>query len=216
MRYEVALFDLDGTILDTIEGLAASLNAARAQQGLAPQSLEQVGAMVGNGAGKLMTRSIAADPGADAIRLRADFAAHYLEHCIEGSRPYPRITEAIEGLRDAGVRCGVYTNKPDAPSQKLITHFFPGLFELVQGNVEGVPVKPAAAPTLATLQRLGVVPGRAIYVGDSEVDIQTAANAGMECISVDWGFKTHDFLLEHGAKCIASSPAQLTGLILRS
>lgn len=208
MKYKAVLFDLDGTILDTIGGLASTMNVARGMSGLEPQPLEQVRAMVGNGIRNLIKRSLA-DDDADSDKVFADFMEYYIEHCIENTFPYEGIMDVLMELKGRGVKLAVVSNKADVPSCKLIEHFFPGVFDYVRGHREGTPLKPDRQVVYETLKILGVSASDAVFVGDSEVDIKTAANSDMPCISVDWGFKTHQFLVEHNAPYIVSNMKDL-------
>lgn len=214
MKYEVAIFDLDGTVLDTIEGLAISMNAARKMCGLSEQPLEKVKAMVGNGMRKLVQRSIADDDGADEDEVLNKFMLYYNEHCVELTKPYEGIPEMLSSLRANGMKTALLTNKADYASQLLIDALLPDLFDDVRGHVDGVPHKPDPTSINAMLGRLGVSNKNAVYIGDSEVDILTGKNSGMDYISVDWGFKTREFLVEHEAKVIVSSVEELQNYLL--
>lgn len=220
MKYTAILFDLDGTILDTIQELAISMNEVRSMAGLTPQPIEKVRAMVGNGIRNLIKRSLASDIEAGAEvspdEIFANFMNYYNEHCIENTRPYDGITELLMELKNRGVKLAVVSNKADYPSCKLINHFFPGIFDYVRGNKEGTPLKPDPAVIKETLDILGEEVSSALYVGDSEVDLQTARNSGMDSIVVDWGFKSHEFLVEHGAQVIVSDMKSLLDAILNS
>ena len=217
MRYKAVLFDLDGTILNTIGGLAYTMNVARSMSGLEPQPLEQVRAMVGNGIRNLIKRSLAneAADSADTDKVFADFMEYYIEHCVDNTFPYDGIMEVLMELKGRGVKLAVVSNKADVPSCKLIEHFFPGVFDYVRGHREDTPLKPDRQVVDETLEILGVTSAEAVYVGDSDVDIKTAVNSDMPCISVDWGFKTHQFLVEHDATYIVSDmKALLSALIV--
>ena len=213
MRYKAVLFDLDGTILDTIGELAFTMNVVRTKFGLDEQPMEEVRAMVGNGIRNLIKRSIANDEGADADKLFESFMNYYIEHCVENTFPYDGVEEMLTELKSKGYKLAVVSNKADAPSNKLINHFFPGVFDYVRGHKEGTELKPNPQVIDETLSILGVSREDAVYVGDSEVDIKTASNSGMPCISVDWGFKTHEFLVEHGGTKIVSDMDSLKNAI---
>ncbi|MBR6879612.1 MAG: HAD family hydrolase [Clostridiales bacterium] len=214
MRYKLAIFDLDGTILDTIRDLAIAMNEARTRSGLPEQPVEKVMAMVGNGIRNLIRRSTAAEPFADREKLHSDFTEYYNGHCLENTYPYRGIPEMLMSLKASGMKLAVLSNKPDIPSKKLVGERFPGLFDVVRGNVEDVPLKPSREGVDIILETLGISAEDAVYIGDSEVDIMTAQNSGLASISVDWGFKTRDFLLENDAKMIFSSPEDLERYLL--
>lgn len=217
MRYKAACFDLDGTLLDTLAGLANALNAARRMNGLAPQTLEQVKSYIGNGVEKLVERSLEDDPGTydDTLKQNVlrDRLSYYAANCVENTRPYDGITEVLLRLKSTGMKLAVITNKDEVPTRILTDHFFPGIFEYVSGTMPGMPRKPDPAVVDGCLESLGVEPGECVYIGDSEVDILTAENSGMHLINCDWGYRTRTFLKEHGAGTICSDPADLWSLL---
>lgn len=214
MKYDAVIFDLDGTLLDTIEGLAISMNEARKLCGLPPQPLEQVKSMVGNGMRRLVQRSIANDKDANEDELLSRFMEYYNAHCVELTTAYDGIPEMIIKLRSKGIKTAVLTNKADYASQLLMNSIMPDMFDDVRGHIDGVPHKPDPTSLNMMLKRLGVTSDRAVYVGDSEVDIETGKNGHMDYISVDWGFKTREFLVEHGAKKICSTVHELESELL--
>lgn len=215
MRYKLAIFDLDGTILDTISGLAISVNAARVAYGLDSQPLSELEAMVGNGARKLIERSIAyGNDSASVEDILPYFIDHYYDTCCENSAPYEGIMEMLKALREAGMKIAVVSNKDDGATVKLCDYFFAGLIDDSRGHKAGVKHKPDPAPVMATLDKLGINPDEAVFIGDSEVDILTGRNCNMDSISVDWGFKTHEFLKENGASVIISSAIDLKDYLL--
>lgn len=213
MRYSAVLFDLDGTLLDTIDDLASALNAARQMNGLPPQDLKLVKSFIGNGKKKLIERSLADDHGtydeAFADKLMSDNIQYYNSHCMVQTKPYNGIVDLIRRLKSDGILICCITNKDDEPARGLIEHFFPGLFDYVAGSKPGVAVKPDAEPVDRCLNKIGITPDRCVYVGDSEVDIKTAQNSGMDSISVCWGYKTREFLEQSGAMRICSNPLDL-------
>lgn len=213
MRYRLACFDLDGTLLDTLGGLTFSLNAARRMNNLEPQTEEQVRTYIGNGVVKFIERSLTASPGNYTeelkMRLLKDNNAYYDSHYLEKTHPYNGIMEALTRLKSDGMLLACVTNKNDEPAQKLIEHFFPGLFDYVRGSVEGVERKPSKEPVEKCLLSLGVDNGEAVYIGDSDTDIKTADNSGLDIISCTWGYRTREFLMENGAVNICSAPLDL-------
>lgn len=213
MKYEAILFDLDGTLLNTLEDLKDSCNAALEACGYAPRTLDEVRRFVGNGVGLLMRRALPEGVGEEEwARCLALFKAHYQNNLDNKTRPYPGIEQALDALLARGYRIGVVSNKFDAAVKALCAHHFPRI-QVAVGEREGVRKKPAPDSALAAAQALGVQPASALYVGDSEVDIQTARNAGMDCLSVDWGFRPEAVLREAGATRIIHSPGALLDAI---
>lgn len=210
--YQVYIFDLDGTLLDTLGDLAASTNYALRTHGMPEHTIDDVRRFVGNGVRKLMERAIpdgAANPDFEATF--ASFRQHYMEHSLDTTRPYDGIPETLAALRSKGCHIAVVSNKMMAATQELCRHFFPDTVEVAIGEneAEGIRKKPAPDTVFAALRALGVGKDEAVYVGDSDVDIQTAANAGIPCISVLWGFRSRDFLLQNGAETFISTPLDL-------
>lgn len=213
MKYEAILFDLDGTLLNTLEDLKDSCNAALEACGYAPRTLDEVRRFVGNGVGLLIRRALPEGAGEEEwARCLALFKAHYQNNLDNKTRPYPGIEQALDALLARGYRIGVVSNKFDAAVKALCAHHFPRI-QVAVGEREGVRKKPAPDSALAAAQALGVRPASALYVGDSEVDIQTARNAGMDCLSVDWGFRPEAVLREAGAARIIHSPGALLDAI---
>ena len=215
MQYQLAIFDLDGTILDTLEDLYLAVNAALREEALPERTLDEVRRFVGNGIGKLIERAVPAGAPAETVeRVHAAFTAYYARHCADHTKPYEGIGQLLAALRAAGLQTAVVSNKADYAVQTLCEDYFPGLFDAVAGEREGVRRKPAPDAVNAVLAALSVPREQAVYIGDSDVDIETAQNAGMPCISVDWGFRSREFLTEHGAQCILSSPTELERALL--
>ena len=212
MKYQTYIFDLDGTLLDTLDDLAASTNYALRKHGMPEHSIDDVRRFVGNGVRKLMERAIpdgAANPDFEATF--ATFREHYMLHSLDTTRPYDGISETLAELKARGCRLAVVSNKMMAATQDLCRHFFPDTIEVAIGENEarGIRKKPAPDTVFAALRELGVGKDEAVYVGDSDVDIDTAANAGIPCISVLWGFRDRDFLKQHEAKTFISAPSEL-------
>ena len=212
MRYQTYVFDLDGTLLDTLGDLAASTNYALRTYGMPEHSLDDVRRFVGNGVRVLMERAV--PQGADNPQFEAAFQTfreHYMQHSLDTTKPYDGIIETLEALKAEGCRLAVVSNKMMAATQELCRHFFPDTIEVAIGEneAEGIRKKPAPDTVIAALRQLGVGQEGAVYVGDSDVDIETARNSGLPCISVLWGFRDRDFLLQHGAKTFISAPSEL-------
>ena len=215
MKYQTYIFDLDGTLLDTLGDLAASVNFALRTHGMPEHSVDDVRRFVGNGVRKLMQRAVPnGDANSDFEAAFATFRQHYMAHSLDTTRPYAGIPETLAALRQQGCRIAVVSNKMMAATQELCQHFFPDTVEVAIGehDAEGIRKKPAPDTVLAALRRLGVGKESALYVGDSDVDIETARNAGLPCISVLWGFRDRDFLLQHGATTFATHPLSLISL----
>lgn len=212
MTYRTYIFDLDGTLLDTLADLAASVNYALHTHGMPARSIDDVRRFVGNGVRLLMERAVpngAANPQFDDAFTT--FRQHYMQHSLDTTRPYPGIPESLAALRARGCRIAVVSNKMMAATQELCHHFFPDVVEVAIGEheAEGIRKKPAPDTVFAALKSLGVGKEGAVYVGDSDVDISTARNAGIPCISVLWGFRNRDFLLHHGATTFVAAPEEL-------
>ena len=216
MKYQLAIFDLDGTILDTLEDLWTSGCYALRSNGLPERTIDEVRSFVGNGIRNYMRRAVPEGSSEELLdRVHADFTAHYAEHCADHTQPYAGIPELLTALRSAGMKTAVVSNKADYGVQTLIGDYFPGMFDHAVGEREGVRRKPAPDAVLTVLDALSVPREQAVYIGDSDVDIETARNAGMPCISVDWGFRSTKFLIDHGAKLIVSTPSELQSFLLQ-
>ncbi|MBQ4077408.1 MAG: HAD family hydrolase [Mailhella sp.] len=214
MKYEAVVFDLDGTLLDTLEDLRNSVNYALRLHGFPERTYEEIRTFVGNGVRNLMLKAV---PGGDATpsfeAVFADFRAHYAVHWRELTAPYEGVVPLVEELHRRGLKLAVVSNKSDAEVKNLCTEFFGGKISCVRGEVPEVPRKPAPDSVFLALQSLGVACGAALYVGDSEVDVRTACNAGLDCAAVTWGFRTKDELKEAGAETFVDVPAELLRMI---
>ena len=212
MRYQTYVFDLDGTLLDTLGDLAASTNYALRTHGMPEHSLDDVRRFVGNGVRVLMERAV--PQGAENPQFEAafqTFRTHYMQHSLDTTKPYDGILETLEALKADGCRLAVVSNKMMAATQELCRHFFRDTIEVAIGEHEaqGIRKKPAPDTVNEAFRQLGVGKERAVYVGDSDVDILTARNCGLPCISVLWGFRDRDFLIQHGAETFISAPSEL-------
>ena len=220
MKYNTFIFDLDGTLLDTLTDLAASVNYALRQHGMPERTLEEIRRFVGNGVRLLMERAVpggAQHPQFDAVF--ATFRHHYMLHSLDTTRPYDGIPELLHQLKDRGCRMAVVSNKMMAATQELVRHFFPDIEVAIgEHEAEGIRRKPAPDTVFEAMRQLAVpLPSQgdntgAVYVGDSDVDIATARNSGLPCISVLWGFRDRDFLVAHGAATFVSQPSQLLSM----
>ena len=214
MKYALAIFDMDGTILDTLDDLADSLNYALKACGYPERSLDEARRFVGNGIMKLIERALpSGSSAAEADRVFSVFMPHYTLHCADKTKPYGGINELLVKLRAAGCRTAVVSNKADHAVQELCTQYFPGLFDAAAGERAGVLKKPAPDSVNEVLSKLGADRGAAVYIGDSEVDIATAKNSGLFGIIVDWGFRDRDFLEAHCADIVVSSTQEVYDII---
>ena len=215
--YETVVFDLDGTLLNTLEDLHLSTNAALAAHGMPERTLEEVRRFVGNGIRKLIERAVpVGTTAAEQEAVYQDFRAHYAAHCEDHTGPYPGIPEMLAHLRAAGVRLAVVSNKGDFAVQELVSRQFPDTFDAILGENEaaGIRKKPAPDMVEAALARMGAGRDGLVYVGDSEVDVQTAANVGCPCVSCTWGFRGVDELIAAGATAFVDTPAELERVLL--
>lgn len=207
------IFDLDGTLLNTLNDLAASTNYALRSAGMPEHSVEDVRRFVGNGVKKLMERAI--PDGLDNPKFDetyATFRRHYLEHSLDTTKPYEGIPEVLAELKRRGKKLAIVSNKFYAATQELAKHFFPETIQVAIGERENIHKKPAPDTVLEAMRQLGVGKDGSIYIGDSDVDIDTAKNVGIPCISVLWGFRDKDFLISHGATHLIKTPKELLEL----
>lgn len=213
MKYKLIIFDLDGTILDTLEDLKNSLNHALRKNDLPERTLAEVRQFVGNGILKLIERAAPTDASADAVqKIFADFMAHYKLHCADLTRPYDGIPELIRALRKEGCLIAVVSNKADSAVQDLCRQYFPGLIDIAVGERENVKKKPAPDSVLEVMRQLNCTAVESVYIGDSEVDIRTACHAGIDAIIVEWGFRDRDFLILKGATALVHTPKEIITL----
>lgn len=212
MKYQAVLFDLDGTLLNTLEDLRDAVNAALRSQGLPERSLEEVRNFVGNGIVRLMERAVPGGKDHPAFNeIMNVFCAFYGEHCQDKTAAYPGIPEMLRTLKKYHIKTAVVSNKADFAVQELMPVYFSGLIDTAYGENEaaGIRKKPSPDMVQQALRDLGCETEHTVYVGDSDVDLQTAANAGMDCISVSWGFRGREFLRQHGAGIIIDEPSEL-------
>lgn len=216
MNTKTMIFDLDGTLLNTLGDLADAANAALRQHGYPGRSDEEVRAFLGNGIRSLMRRAVPEDADDDAaVACLTDFRAYYDAHMMHRTAPYSGIPELLKALKTQGVKIGVLSNKYDKAAKALIAHYFPGLVDLALGEREGVPRKPDPAAPNEMLQALGAERRTTLYVGDSNVDMQTAKNTGLFAVGVTWGFRDREVLIKSGANALIDRPAELLALLDR-
>ncbi len=203
MKYQLAIFDLDGTILDTLEDLTDSTNHVLSSNGYPTHSIDEVRSYVGNGIYMLIKRAVPnATDEKEIQRLFEQFVSYYKDHCAIKTKAYEGINDLLFALKENNVKRAVVSNKGDFAVKILIDDYFPDLFEISVGEKQGVRKKPYADSVNEVLRLLGCKKEETVYIGDSEVDIQTAKNAGLACVSVSYGFRSKEFLKENDASLI--------------
>lgn len=210
MTYQTYIFDLDGTLLDSLTDLELSCNYALRANGMPERTLEEVRMFVGNGVKKLMERAVPnglANPLFD--KTYQDFRQHYMIHNLDHTHPYTGIEEMLQKLIASGKHVAVVSNKFYAATQELVAHFFGEKISVAIGERENIRKKPAPDTVNEALRQLGADRETAVYIGDSDVDIMTAKNSGMPCISVLWGFRSRQFLIAHGAATFVEKPSEI-------
>ena len=215
MPYQTAVFDLDGTLLDTLEDLWRATNMALETHSLPPRTRDEVRMFVGNGVEMLIRRAVPSCTDEETtLAVLADFKTAYAAICEDHTKPYDGILDMLTALRERGIRVAVVSNKFDAATKQLCAKYFGDLVEVAIGERAGVRKKPAPDTVYEALKELGVTLDSAVYIGDSDVDIQTARNCGMPCISVTWGLRDEEFLRQSGAKALVDTPEELLGVII--
>lgn len=213
MRKTTVVFDLDGTLLDTLEDLADSTNYALARYGFPTRTLEEVRCFVGNGVRKLIERALPGGAGNARFEEVLDcFKRYYVGHCKVKTGLYPGIPDLLLQLKAGGYKVGIVSNKLQGGVDELYHYYFSDTVQVAVGERPGVRRKPAPDMVELALHALGARKEEAVYVGDSDVDVATAAAAGLPCISVLWGFRDRDFLLRHGAACLVETPMEILEL----
>jgi phosphoglycolate phosphatase len=214
MTYDTVIFDLDGTLLDTLEDLKDSCNYALAQVGAPARTLEEVRQFVGNGIGRLIELAL---PGGkenpDFDKALAIMQEYYKTHNQIKTAPYPGVLDMLVQIKELGLSMAVVTNKPDSSAKPLVEEYFLGMIPVAIGEREGVRRKPAPDTVEEALRILGKEKRTAVYVGDSEVDLATARNSGLDCISVTWGFRDRAMLEREGAAMYAETPEDVLKLL---
>lgn len=214
MKYTTIIFDLDGTLLNTLADLAAATNHALTEHKLPQRTTDEVRRFVGNGIHKLIERAVPADTPAELQEaVFASFNRYYKEHCADSTRPYEGVPQLLQQLRTAGCRTAIVSNKADYGVQALAKQYFDGQLDAACGERAGIAKKPAPDMLLAIMQQLKAEPASTIYIGDSDTDLDTARNAGVACIGACWGFRGRAFLEAHGAKLLAENVGDIWELI---
>ena len=215
MSYKAVLFDMDGTLLDTLEDLCDSTNHALRQMGYPPRGIEEIRRFIGNGAEKQIRRAVPEGTSEEKImETLAAFRAYYQDHCQIKTKVYDGLLDMLSELKEKGVKMAVVSNKPDAAVKKLNREYFGDRLDYAIGPSDGVRCKPYPDMAEEALKALGVAKKDAVFVGDSEVDVQTGLNAGLDVIAVSWGFRSREVVIEAGASKIADDAHQLEKFIL--
>ncbi len=213
-KIKCIVFDLDGTLLDTLDDLHLCVNIALRKNSLPLRTKSEVRSFVGNGIRKLIERSVPKEcEGADVEHVFSDFREAYEAHCEDSTRPYKGISSLLKQLQERGVKTAILSNKAQFAVSKLHERFFNENITIALGESDETPRKPNPKGLQNILNLLGATPKESLYVGDSEVDLQTAENAGVEVVSVTWGFRNEDFLRANGAKTLINEPSELIKLI---
>ena len=215
MKIKAVIWDLDGTLLNTLDDLAASTNAALEENGLPARTTDEVRNFVGNGVHKLIERAMP-ELGAQHPRFQQTldaFVAHYGVHSKDHTRPYEGIMTVLDTLSERGVRHAIVSNKVDFAVKELSREYFPGRMCSAVGDDPSRRKKPAPDSVWEAMRQMGVTAEEAVYVGDSDVDVITARNTGIPCIAVTWGFRAEACLKEAGAELIAHEPAEIVCMV---
>lgn len=215
MKYKAALFDMDGTILETLEDMNDAVNYTLAHFGFEGNTLAETRAYVGNGAARLIRLSLPEGTDDETLNIVLTFYLDwYDKHARIKTAEYDGITDMLTALKAAGMKLAVVSNKPDSTVQELTEYFFKGVFESAVGESEKVRRKPAPDSVNAAAEHMGIAKCDCVYIGDSEVDILTARSAGMDCISVTWGFRDREMLIENGAQKLVDTVRELKEYLL--
>ncbi len=208
--YKAFVFDLDGTLLDTLDDLTNAVNYALQEVGLPSRTKDEVRSFVGDGIARLIERAVGEHTEKAPMAL-ALFKEYYALHCAEKTKPYEGILPLLQTLKEKGIKTAVLSNKADFAVKSLAKSYFDGLLLEAVGENEsaGIFKKPAPDSLLAVIERLEVTKAQTLYIGDSDTDIQTAKNAGVDCICVTWGFREKEFLQNHGGKRFVDKPSEL-------
>ncbi len=210
MKYDIAIFDFDGTVLDTLEDIEWAVNTALEQNGMPVRSHEEVRAFVGDGARLLVDRAVPkGTPVYVTDKVFEDYRANYGPKGYPRTKPYDGVVEMLLKLKNAGISVAVLSNKPDHAVQEMCERYFKDLFDYKAGERPGIPRKPEPDGIFRLLEIMNIPIERAVYIGDTDIDVNVAENAHMDCVAVDWGFRDRDVLIKAGAALIASSPEEL-------
>ncbi len=213
MKYSTVLFDFDGTLLYTIPDLADAVNFALEKYGYPTHDYPTVQSFVGNGVRLLVSRALpGGEENPDIEKVFAAFGEYYDEHCVDKTAPYDGVMELLREINERGLKTAIVTNKYQEAAEELRRRFFADYIPLIVGDIKGRERKPDAAPVFAALDSLGASAEGAVYIGDTEVDMKTAQNSGLDFIACAWGYRTREFLENLGVT-IADTPADVLKLI---
>lgn len=211
---KLVIFDLDGTLLYTLEDLMDSVNYSLEKYGYETKTLEEVSSFVGNGVEHLLRSVVPAGVSDDDFKkCYKSFKEYYSEHCCDKTRPYDGVVETLKILKNRGVKIGIVSNKFQEAAEDVCQHYFKGLYDVVMGESETCRRKPAPDGINMICEQYEVEKDEAIFFGDSEVDIKTGDNAGVYCVSVLWGFRSREFLTKHGAHLFIENPLDIADMI---
>ena len=214
MRYTTVIFDLDGTLLNTLEDIRDSVNHILTKYGYPQRTLEEIRRFVGNGSGALLERALPEGRDTpDFDGLLAEYVEWYEGHNMIRTAPYEGVRELLGALAASEHKLAVVSNKPDANTKALVRKFFGAYVSVAIGERPGVSRKPSPDSVKAAMRELQSLPYETVYVGDSEVDLKTARAAGIPCLSVTWGFRTPEYLTELGAQTLVSRPRDILKLV---
>ena len=209
-KFDTVIFDLDGTLLDTLEDLADAVNHALREYDMPERTLAEIRQFVGNGVRRLIELSVPDGSENPAFEeIFAEFRSYYAAHCNDKTHAYNGVLSLLQELKAKGYALAIVSNKPDSAVKELANIYFEGLIPVAIGEREGIAKKPAPDTVYQALKELDMPRERAVYVGDSEVDVRTAENAKLPCITVLWGFRDEAFLRDQGAVCFASKPDEV-------
>ena len=215
--YKAVLFDMDGTVLNTLGDLADSMNYSLRHFNMPEREERELKTFLGKGPAYFVRRSVAEGTPEDLCRQVQDFYEEYYDaHCQIKTAPYPGIRELMKRLKNMGIKLAVISNKQEPAVKVLAERHFPGLLELAVGTGPSIPCKPDPSAVLSAMERMGVRREESVYVGDMDVDLNTAKNAGIDCIGVAWGFMGREKLESLGASTIADTAEELGDIILES
>lgn len=210
MKYKAVICDLDGTLLNTLEDLMNSVNYGLGNHNMPPITIEQTRRFVGNGVGKLVERSVPEGTGKDVVaQVLAEFREYYKEHSLDKTKPYDGVVELLKSLKEQGYKLAIVSNKIQSGVEQLAEMFFQGLIDVAIGETPEVPKKPAPDMIYKALECLDLNKDEAVFIGDSDVDVATGINSGLDMITVLWGFRDRDELVEAGAKVFIEEPKEI-------
>lgn len=212
---KLVIFDLDGTLVNSLYDLADAVNLALKDNGYPTHELDEYRYFVGNGAKKLVERALPPETSAqETERIYQIFSVNYREHCLDKTKPYDGMPELVKALHDIGYMCAVASNKPDEFSKQIVGQLFDeGCFDLIRGKLDGVKSKPAPDIVLDIMKALNADTTQTIMIGDSNTDILTAHNSGIKCIGCEWGFRGRDELITSGADFIVKTPDDISDIL---